>query len=499
MMSTTTAAEAARKTTAAGKFKNYINGEWVDYVNGKTTEQRNPADLDEVTGLWPAASQEDVRAAIDAAQNAFGGWSSLPIARRAEYLKGALANMRERVEDIARVLTLENGKTIAESKAEITSAISEMEFQIHEGIRLYGQTVPSSKDGVFAYSFRQPLGVVSVISPWNFPFNVPGRKCTPALMAGNTCVFKPASLTPQSGLKFVELFADAGLPAGVLNFVTGSGGVVGEELVSDPRIKAISFTGSTGVGRGIHEKAAKILARTQLEMGGKNPIVVLEDADLDEAAQSAVTAAFACAGQWCTSTSRAIVVKDKYREFVDRVLELTGEITVGNGLDPSTDMGPVCGSAQHESILDYIQTGKKEGASLAAGGSQPDGTDLRKGCFIQPTVFTEVQPQMRIAQEEIFGPVLGIMQATNFEHALQIANDVDFGLSSSVYTKDLQKAMTFLEKTEVGLAHVNMMTALKEPQLSFGGIKQSGFGIPEAGQTGIEFFTEHKVVYLKYR
>ena len=481
------------------EFNNYIDGEWTGSADGKTFEQRNPANLDEITGVWPASTRDDARGAIDAARRAFPAWAGLSPLKRADILKRAHEGMSRRCDEFAEVLTRENGKTLAESKAEIHSAVKEMEFQIHEGVRLGGQTIPTSAEGVFAYSVRQPLGVVSIISPWNFPFNVPGRKVTPALMAGNTCVFKPASLTPQTGRKFVDLFVDAGLPAGVLNFVTGAGSTAGEEMVTHPAVKAVSFTGSTDVGRGIHQKAAQIMARTQLEMGGKNPLIVLADADLDQAAQAAATAAYACAGQWCTSTSRAIVVASLVEEFVRRVADLAGRIVVGNGLDERTTMGPVCGTAQRKSILDYIEIGKKEGATLTLGGGRMTGDTYDKGCFIEPTIFTDVDPAMTIAREEIFGPVLSIIKVANFDEAVEVANRVDFGLSSSVYTSDLRKAFTFLERTEVGLTHVNLMTALKEPQLSFGGIKASGFGIPEAGKTGIEFFTEHKVAYVKYR
>jgi acyl-CoA reductase-like NAD-dependent aldehyde dehydrogenase len=419
--------------------------------------------------------------------------------KRAEYFKKALEGMIRRRDEFSRILTRENGKTFSESQGEINSAIKEMEFQIHEGVRLCGQTMPSSFDGVFAYSTTQPLGVVSIISPWNFPFNVPGRKVTPALMAGNTCVFKPASLTPQTGEKFVELFIEADFPPGVINFVTGGGSTVGEEITTNPAIKAISFTGSTDVGRRIHQKAAQIMARTQLEMGGKNPIIVLEDANLEEAVKAAKTAAYACAGQWCTSTSRAIVSKKIIDEFLELLIKETKQFVVGNGLDEKTTMGPVCGTDQLDSILKYIEIGKKEGAKLILGGNRLTGPEYDKGCFIEPTIFSNVKTEMIIAQQEIFGPVLSIIEVADLEEAIATANQVDFGLSSSVYTNDLEKAFTFLERTRVGLTHVNLMTALKEPQLTFGGIKASGFGIPEAGKTGIEFFTEHKVAYVKYR
>ncbi len=481
------------------EFKNYIGGGWTGGSDGETFEQHNPADLREVTGLWPASTRGDVRDAIRAAQEAFPAWSSLSPLKRAEYLKRAHRGMVERADELAEVLTRENGKTLDESRAEINAAIGEMEFQINEGVRLGGETRPVSRDGVLAYSVRQPLGVVSIISPWNFPFNVPGRKCTPALMAGNTCVFKPASLTPRTGARFVELFVDAGLPPGVLNFVTGSGAVVGEEMITNPAIKAVSFTGSTQVGRRINQKASQIMARVQLEMGGKNAVVVLEDADLEEAVESAVTAAYACAGQWCTSTSRAIVVEDVAEAFVEEVVDLANQIVVGNGLEEGTTMGPVCGTDQLHSILNYIEVGRQEGATSVLGGRRLTGGEYDHGCFIEPTVFTDVTPDMTIAQEEIFGPVLSVITVGDFEEAIEVANGVDYGLASSIYTADLQRALTFLERTEVGLTHVNMMTALKEPQFSFGGVKASGYGIPEAGKTGIEFFTEHKVAYVKYR
>jgi aldehyde dehydrogenase (NAD+) len=480
-------------------FRNYVDGEWVASSDGQTFEQRNPADLSVVTGMWPACTVDDARRAIAAAEAAFPAWRALTVYRRADYLRKALALMVERRDAMAHVLTLENGKTLAESRTEIDSAVREMEFQINEGLRLGGRHLPSSSDGVFAYSTRAPLGVVAVISPWNFPFNVPGRKGTPALVSGNTVVFKPASLTPQTGYQFTKLFVDAGLPAGVWNFITGGGGTVGEVLTTDPRVKAVSFTGSTEVGRRIHEKAATTLARTQLEMGGKNPLVVLADADLDAAAQAAVTAAYACAGQWCTSTSRVVVEKDVATDLTERILDHVKAMRVGSGLDESTTLGPVCGEQQLRDILKYIDLGIEEGATLACGGRRITTGALAQGCFIEPTVFVDVRREMRIAQEEIFGPVLSIMVAEDFDDACAIANDVIFGLSSSIYTHDLGKAHRFAELSEVGMTHVNMHTALKEPQWSFGGVKQSGFGVPEAGETGIEFFTEHRVVYIKFR
>jgi aldehyde dehydrogenase (NAD+) len=481
------------------EFQNYIQGKWVSAGDGKTFEQCNPADLTEVTGLWPLSTRDDVKKAVEAAYDAFPGWSGKTAYERAEYLKRAFRALIFGRDQIAKIITLENGKTLREANAEINAAVSEMEYQIYEGVRMFGKTVPAANEGVFAYDMRVPLGVAAVISPWNFPLNVLGRKIVPALMAGNCCVFKPSSLTPQTAMKFMELFIEAGLPDGVLNFITGSGSAAGDELATNPLIRAVSFTGSTAVGRQIHEKASKNLIKTQMEMGGKNPIIVLEDADIREAAKSAAFAAYACAGQWCTSTSRAIAVGSAAEEFKERVIEEARQYVVGNGMDDNTTMGPVCGAEQLQNVLRYIDVGKNEGAKIAVGGERLSGGIYDNGCFIAPTVFTDVKPHMTIAREEIFGPVLSIMEVENFEEAVQVANDVDFGLASSIYTNDLNKAFTFLEKSKVGVAHVNLMTAMKEPQMSFGGVKLSGIGTPEAGHTGLEFFTEHKTVYIKYR
>jgi aldehyde dehydrogenase (NAD+) len=481
-------------TTDIPVLRNYINGEWVEAATGSVAEQRDPADLSVVTCRFQQSGREDARAAIAAAEVALPAWSALTAPKRAEFLGRAQAVIVRRQEEIAASITRENGKTIAESRVEVAAAIKEMDWLIGEGRRLYGETIPVERDGVFAYSIRQPLGVVSVISPWNFPFNVVCRKCVPALMGGNTVVLKPASLTPRTAAYLVEAMEEAGLPRGVLNFITGPGSTAGDELVVNPAIRAISFTGSTPVGMGIHQKAAATLARTQLEMGGKNPAVILADADLEAAADAVVLAAYACAGQWCTSTSRALVEASVFDRFQQEVLKRVAKIKIGHGMDPTTTMGPVCGEQQVRDILRYIEVGKREGAKLAAGGHR-----LGDGCFIEPTVFTGVTPDMVIAREEIFGPVLCLMKVADFDEAVRLANDVVFGLSSSVFTTSLEKALRFVEATDVGLTHVNLPTAYKEPQLSFGGIKQSGVGLPEAGKTGIEFFTRHKVAYLKYR
>jgi len=477
---------------------NYVDGQWRPSRRGRTFEQHNPANLTELTGLHQDSCIDDVREAIRAAGEAFAAWRKTPPAQRAGFLRRVLDAMEARGEEIALRITQENGKTLKESSAELRSAMAEMDFQISEGLRLYGKTVPSARPGILAYSIRQPLGVASIITPWNFPWNVPTRKCTPALMAGNTVVFKPASLTPGVGRLFAELFVEADLPPGVVNFITGQGGGIGREMVESPVVRAVSFTGSTSVGHTIQESAAGTLARTQLEMGGKNAAVLLADADLDLAAPACSEAAFACAGQWCTSTSRAIVHERLYDAFIERVTAHARSLRLGDGRDDSIDMGPVCGEKQLEGILSYVESGREAGAALICGGNRVTEGALDRGCFVAPTVFGDVDRSMKIAREEIFGPVLCVMRAESFEHAVAIANDVAYGLSSSVFTRDISAALRFVEETEVGLTHVNIMTAYKEPSLSFGGVKESGAGLPEAGQTGIEFFTDEKVVYIRY-
>ena len=363
------------------KSQNYINGQWVGASDGKTFAQLNPADLEHVTGEWPQGTSADAEQAIEAAHAAFPAWADMGVYQRAEYLSRAVAVLKGRAEEIAAILTAENGKTLDEARTEIGSAVREMEFQIAQGISMCGQTAPSAQAGVFAYSVRRPLGVASIISPWNFPFNVPGRKCTPALISGNTIVFKPASLTPGAGRAFVDIFAEAGLPPGVLNFVCGGGSTVGETMITHPLVQSISFTGSTQVGRGIQQRAAQGIIRTQLEMGGKNPAVILADADLDMAADAVVKAAYACAGQWCTSTSRAIAEREVAAAFTDKVLERVKQIRVGNGTEDGVDMGPVCGTDQLETIEGYIEIGKAEGALHRARRRAPDRQRTRQRVF----------------------------------------------------------------------------------------------------------------------
>ena len=480
-------------------YKNYIDGKWQDSVSGKIFPDINPANQKQIIGYFQKSNVEDVRKAIESANRAFGIWSKWSPSKRANVLSQAVSLLKEQQNKLAEYLTLEEGKTLKESEAEIKSAIKEMEFQIAQGQRLFGKNSFPENGKSFSYTIRQPLGVVSILSPWNFPVNVPCRKITPALMAGNTVIFKPASFTPLCGLKFVEILNKAGIPDGVLNFITGSGSTIGDEMVANQFIKAVSFTGSNEIGSRINRIASKNMARVQLEMGGKNPTVVLEDADLELAASGVFLAAYSCSGQWCTSTSRVILDKKIANNFIKILIKKARKIRVGDGLNKDTSMGPLAGESQLNRVLEYIELGKKEGARLIFGGKRLKGAQYDRGFFVEPTIFTDVKRNMRIAQEEIFGPVLSIIEADNFSEALSIANGIQYGLSSSIYTKDIFSAMEFIKKTEVGLTHVNLPTSFKEPQLPFGGIKSSGYGLPEAGDTGIEFFTENKSVYINYK
>ena len=480
------------------RHENLIGGEW--RTSRRRALVRNPADLREVLHDYPLATGDDVAEAVASASRAFGSWRRHPLHEKAAIFRRAADLIRANRDAIAQVVTSENGKLLSESLTEIDSAAMEVDFQVGEGERQLGSAGDCQKPGLFAFTRKEPLGVVSAIIPWNFPFNVPFRKLVPALMAGNVAILKPASQTPAVGELVVRILLEAGLPADVIQFVTGSGSELSQSLVALPEIRAVTFTGSTDVGRDIAKRAAANFTRTQLEMGGKNPMVVLGDADLDLAARDATVAAFSCAGQWCTATSRLIVQEEIADDLIDRILAGTSRIVLGNGTAPGVTMGPVCGEAQLRDIIGHIDRARAgEEGKFLAGGNRSDRQGLEHGCFVEPTIIDHVTAQAPIAKTEVFGPVLAVMRVDSYEDALQLANDVPYGLSSSIYTRDLDKALHFAEHSEVGLTHVNVHSAYKEPQHCFGGMKQSGFGLPEAGTSGIQFFQDEKAVYIRKR
>ncbi|RIK51710.1 MAG: aldehyde dehydrogenase family protein [Chloroflexi bacterium] len=474
-------------------FKNLIDGEWVDASDGATFTTENPAQKGDVIGSFPSATKEDTRRAVEAARAAAAGWANMPPPARGAILDKASRIVEARMDEYAAILTREEGKTRAEATGEVTRARDILRFYAGEGWRMGGDVLPSNTSGSLLYTRREPLGVIALITPWNFPIAIPAWKMAPALVYGNTVVFKPASLAPQSGLILVEALVEAGLPKGVLNYITGSGRNVGDELVSSPHVQGISFTGSYSVGTGIYEKAIKNMTRVQLEMGGKNPMLVLNDADLDLAVKLAVTGGFGLTGQACTATSRVIVEEQIADRFAAALTEAARNLVVGDGLQPGVQMGPAVSEDQLRTDLEYIGVGKDEGAKLLAGGGQArDG-----GHFVQPTVFDFVEPKMRIAQEEIFGPVIGILRAKNFDDAVEKANAIGFGLSAGVVTNNLQRAFQFANRIEAGVVKINEPTTGLALQAPFGGFKHSSANtFKEQGQAAIEFYTRIKTIYV---
>lgn len=479
-------------------FKNYINGEWVDSKSGKTFPNINPANTEETVGLFQASVAEDVEDACRAAAAARSAWADLPATKRGEYLFKAAELLENRLQQLGEEMTREEGKTLPEAIGEVKRAINIFRYFGGEGSRQFTFQVPSERENVLCYTIRKPLGTVALITPWNFPIAIPAWKIAPALIAGNTVVIEPASLAPLSSYRLIEALHEAGIPPGVINYVTGSGGSVGDALTSNAEIKAVSFTGSTSVGTALYKKVSERRIRVQLEMGGKNPTVVLGDADLDYAADILINGAFFSTGQKCTACSRAIIERSVYESLVERLVEKTRKLKVGNGLDPGVQIGPAVDEEQLKTDLEYIDIAKKEGAQLLCGGNRLTGDNYDKGYFIEPTIFSGVSSTMRVAQEEVFGPVLALMVAEDFEDAMRIANDVRFGLSASIVSKDLTRVHQFINRIEAGLITVNLPTAGVEYQLPFGGTKESSYGMREQGPQALDFYSESRTVYLKY-
>jgi acyl-CoA reductase-like NAD-dependent aldehyde dehydrogenase len=478
-------------------YRNLIGGEWMDARSGATFASVSPANHEDLVGEFPASSASDVDAAVEAARRAFPAWSLLPAPKRGEILFRIGRLLAEHKEELSRLMTREMGKVLPEARGDVQEAIDVAYYMAGEGRRLFGQTVPSEMPDKFAMSIRRPIGVVGIITPWNFPVAIPAWKLFPALICGNTVVMKPASDTPACMVRFVELLMEGGLPDGVANVVTGSGIEVGNAIVDHPDIRVISFTGHTSTGIEISRRAAETLKRVSLELGGKNPIVIWEDADLDLALDSVIWSAFGTSGQRCTAASRLVVHRAVHDEFVGRLRDRVGRLVLGDGLLETTDVGPVINETAVERIAGYAAIGREE-AQLVIGGEPAREGDLAKGSFFQPTIFTEVKPDARIAQEEIFGPVASVIPVESWEETVRIVNGVKYGLSSSLFTRDVNLAFRSIRDFESGLGYVNHGTIGAEAHLPFGGTKATGNGHREVGQAALDFFSEWKSVYIDY-
>ncbi len=479
-------------------FKNFINGEWVASRSGKTHLNHNPANTTEIIGEFPLSAQADVDAAVAAAREGYKSWRLVPAPKRAEILFRVAELLVKRKEEFSRDMTREMGKVLAETRGDVQEAIDMTYYMAGEGRRLFGRTTPSELPNKFAMSVRQSIGVCGMITPWNFPMAIPSWKMMPALVCGNTVVLKPAEDTPLSSYHLVEVMAEAGIPPGVVNLVSGDGPGTGAPLTKQKDVPVISFTGSTSTGRIIAESCAPDFKHYSLEMGGKNIILVLDDANLDLAVDGAIWGGFGTTGQRCTAASRIGVHKSLYNEFLNRLVERAQKLRVGDGLDPSIDMGPVINEQQLQTVMSYVEIGKKEGAKLLTGGHRLDKADHAKGWFHEPTVFADCGPEMRIAQEEIFGPVVSVIPIDNLEQGIEVANSVPYGLSASVYTRNVNAAFAALRDLYTGIVYINAPTIGAETHLPFGGTKQTGNGHREAAVAAIDFFTEWKSVYIDY-
>jgi alpha-ketoglutaric semialdehyde dehydrogenase len=484
--------------SASRAYKNFISGEWVAPRSGKTLENRNPANTDELIGVFPLSSQEDVDAAVSAAKEAYKSWRLVPAPKRAEILYRAAELLVKRKEEFSHDMTREMGKVLAETRGDVQEAIDMTYYMAGEGRRLFGQTTPSELPNKFAMSLRQSVGVCGLITPWNFPMAIPAWKMMPALVCGNTLVIKPAEDTPLSTCHLIEILSEAGLPPGVVNLVGGDGPGAGASLTKHADVPAISFTGSTSTGRIIAETCAPSFKHYSLEMGGKNIILVMDDANLDLAVDGAIWGGFGTTGQRCTAASRVGIHKSVYKEFVGRFVERAAKLRVGNGLDPSVEMGPCINEQQLQTVMSYVEIGVKEGAKLLTGGHRLASDDRTKGWFHEPTVFGDCQPKMRIAQEEIFGPVVSLIPVDNLEQGIEVANGVPYGLSASIYTRNVNRAFAAMQDLYTGIVYVNAPTIGAETHLPFGGTKQTGNGHREAAVAAIDFFTEWKSVYIDY-
>ena len=479
-------------------YRSFIAGKWIDTVSGKSIPNINPANTNDIIGTAQLCTREEAKSAVEAAYNAFKGWKNTPAPVRGRIIAKMARLMEEHKEELAQILTREEGKTINESRGELGRAINVVEFCAGESRRMNGETIQSELPANFAYTIKEPHGVVALITPWNFPVAIPMWKLAPALVAGNTVVFKPASNTPATAVRLTELFIEAGIPEGVLNLVIGSGSEAGDEIVNHPAVRAISFTGSSEIGFKMYEQIARRGIPFQAEMGGKNPVVVLEDCDIDLAVEHTAQGAFGSTGQRCTATSRAVVIDTIADKFVEKIVARAESFKLGDGSDPAIEIGPSVDESQFNTVLKYIDIGHEDGATMLCGGKKASGEGLENGYFVEPTVFDHVTPDMRIAREEIFGPVLSILRVKDFDEAMMVANDSEYGLSSSVFSNDYNDIHRFIDEIESGMTHVNSPTTGGEAHIPFGGIKATGIGAREQGSTSLDFYTELKVVYVDY-
>jgi aldehyde dehydrogenase (NAD+) len=483
---------------AAKTYQNLIGGRWIPSRSGKTFLNINPARKDDVIGEFPASDASDVDAAVSAAAEAWKTWRLTPAPKRAEILYRTGELLQQRKEQYARDMTREMGKVLTETRGDVQEAIDTAFYMAGEGRRLFGQTTPSELQNKFAMSVRMPVGVCGMIAPWNFPMAIPSWKLFPALVCGNTCVIKPAEDTPLSTINLVQTLMDAGLPPGVVNIVTGYGPEAGAPLVEHPGVRAVSFTGSSEVGRIVGQTAAGLFKPCSLEMGGKNAMIVLEDANLDLAIEGALWGAFGTTGQRCTATSRIIVHRDVAKEFTSKLAARAEALKVGDGLDESVQIGPQINRQQIETSIRYCEIAQKEGAQRLTGGKPLTDGSNAQGHFFAPTVFAGVKPGMRIAQEEVFGPVVSVLECSSFDEALDIANGIQYGLSTAIYTRDVNRAFRAIRDLEAGITYVNAPTIGAEVHLPFGGVKQTGNGHREGGTGALDFYTTWKSVYVDY-
>jgi len=478
-------------------YNNYINGEWVKAASGETEPSINPANRKEVVGYVPTSGVEDLNRAVAAAKEAAKKWRRLSGAERGNYLFQAANVLERRADEVAEAMTREMGKTLPEAKGETMRGVAILRYYAGEGMRKTGDVIPSTDSEALMFTTRVPLGVVGVIAPWNFPVAIPIWKMAPALIYGNTVVLKPAQETAVTAAKVMECFEEAGIPAGVLNLICGRGSVIGSALAEHPDVGGITFTGSNEVGKRVGAAALARGAKYQLEMGGKNPIIIAADADLDLAVEATISGGLKSTGQKCTATSKVIIERNVYDAFKEKLLSQIQEIRLGDGMSAGSWMGPCASEGQLNTVLSYIQKGQDEGAVLLAGGKRPDGPGLKEGFYVQPTVFEGVESHMSIAREEIFGPVLALIAVDSLEEAIEAANDSDYGLSASIYTQNVGAMLSFIRDMDAGLVRINAETAGVELQAPFGGMKMSSSHSREQGQAAIEFFTAIKTVFVK--